>query len=181
MHNVISHNGKTKQAVAGSDLKQLEGRFTAALPSQLVGDALSPIMTVGYNLSGSLFYVSESYAAYFGMTPEKLLGKNMAWCLCSRDIGTVLRSVSSLSVHSPSKAISYGVIRPDGSEARHLWLHMARIADEGEVVCYQAAGLELGPTHAGIEDPESLLHQHMQTFGNTIVGSGESSTRCFAP
>ncbi len=181
MHHDPRHKVQSKQAITGNDLKQLEGRFAAALPFELVGDAPSRIMTVGYTLSGSLFYVSENYAAYFGRTPEELLGKNVAWCMSSRDIGTVLRSISSLSVHSPSKAIPHAVIRPDGSEARHLWLHTARFADEGEVVCYQAAGLELGPKHAGLEGPESLLRRHMQTIGNTIVGSGESSTRCFAP
>ncbi|TVM16277.1 hypothetical protein DPQ33_13235 [Oceanidesulfovibrio indonesiensis] len=173
------HNDVPKQAIEGRKLKQLEGRFVSALPFELGEGVLPKIMTIGYTLSGSLFYVSEKYAAYFGRSPEELFGKNMAWCLSSRDIGTVLRAISTLSVQSPSRMIFHGVVRQDGSEVRQCWLHMAKMGDEGEVVGYQAAGLELDPVQAGAFQAESLLRQHLQRHGPGVVGAGNSSLRCF--
>ncbi|MFW5733789.1 MAG: hypothetical protein ACOCWR_01900 [Oceanidesulfovibrio sp.] len=171
----------SRRVTPAGDRKALQDLAVQTPPLSISRHISSEILTISYNISGALFHVSDSYARYFGCAPEELLGKNMAWCIRSGDIGTVLRLVSSLSAHSPSRIIIHGVIRPDGSEARQLWLHTATFPGEVEVVCYQAAGLELDPNQADVSAAEAALRRHLLGMENTVVDSGESTTRFLAP
>lgn len=94
-------------------------------------------------LDGTLTFVNDAYARYFGKTREDLLGKHFTPLIPPEDHPIIDDLLARLGAKEPQVRCEHRVFAPDGALRWLNWVDRAILDDNGAVVEFQAVGIDV--------------------------------------
>ncbi|MFQ3611287.1 MAG: ATP-binding protein [Fimbriimonadales bacterium] len=92
---------------------------------------------------GTLTFVNQAYAEWFGKTPEELIGVNFIQFLPPDEREPVLLTIRNLSPDNPTQTIQHQVVSPTGEIAWMEWTDRGFFSPSGELVELQSVGRDI--------------------------------------
>jgi diguanylate cyclase (GGDEF)-like protein/PAS domain S-box-containing protein len=96
-----------------------------------------------FQADGTLTFVNEAYARFFGTTVEALVGTTFEPRVPEEDRVRLQRALSSLGSHQPVTMVEHRVALDDGRVRWQQWAERAVLDEHGEIVEYQAVGRDV--------------------------------------
>jgi PAS domain S-box-containing protein len=120
-----------------------------------------PIMVGRYTIDFKVTFVNDVFCRFFQMTADKIIGKSFLTLIPESDHERIVRSISTLSVESPTISNEHKVISPNGEECWQHWTNRAVFDDQGKVVAYHAVGEDITRRKA-IEKALKVAHEDLE-------------------
>lgn len=117
-------------------LKASEARYRSLIEDQTE-------FIVRWQPDGTRTFVNQSYAEYFGDTPENLIGTNFFPLVLEEYRDALLIKIHNFSVESPSGLTVHEVYRPDGSTGWQEWTDRAIFDEHGQLVEIHSVGRDV--------------------------------------
>ncbi len=92
---------------------------------------------------GTLTFVNDAFATFFGRPPAELIGTSVLPLLPDDDRERILRHVAALTRERPTVTAELRVPRGDGQWRWHQWTCYATFGADGQVAEYQGVGRDI--------------------------------------
>jgi PAS domain S-box-containing protein len=92
---------------------------------------------------GTLTFVNEPYASYFGHTPEELVNTSFRPFIPTQEEEHISEFMGSFSPSNPVATIEHRVLLPSGERRWHQWTDRAIYDDQGRLLEFQCVGRDI--------------------------------------
>ncbi|MBE8971157.1 EAL domain-containing protein, partial [Nostocales cyanobacterium LEGE 12452] len=152
----------TERKQAEIALKQSEIRYRAIVEDQTE-------FIARYLLDGTLTFVNQAYAVYFGQSPEELIGSRYQPIIFEEDLERVVQLVASISVDNPVVIIENRVVV--ANKVRWTQWHNRMLFDEqGCFIEFQSVGRDI----TALKQIEETLFQEKELAQVTLQSIGDA-------
>ena len=134
-------NAQLKREVAEREMFQEALKESAALFRAVVEDQTELICR--FKPDGTILFVNNAYARYFGKHPSELTGKVFHTFLTPQGQEQVRELVAGISRAAPVKTHEHTVLTPAGEEAWHAWTNRGIFDELGRLQAIQAVGRDI--------------------------------------
>ncbi|MHC1753644.1 PAS domain S-box protein [Humidesulfovibrio sp.] len=134
-------NAELKREVAEREMFQEALKESAALFRAVVEDQTELICR--FKPDGTILFVNNAYARYFGKHTDELTGKGFFAFLTPQGQEQVRELVAGLSRVTPVKTHEHTVLTPAGQVAWHAWTNRGIFDELGRLQAIQAVGRDI--------------------------------------
>jgi PAS domain S-box-containing protein len=170
----------TEQRAYEQALHESEARYRAIVEDQTE-------LICRFKPDGTLTFVNQAYASYFGKTSDQLLGTSFTPLIPPEDQDKIAEVLAQITLEHPASTIEHRVRLPDGTLRWHQWTNRAIYDDNGQIVQFQAVGrdvtdrIEAQRELQNITDQLSLMVERLPVVPHTTEAGGTFATRYMGP
>jgi len=147
------------------ELAQTEERYRGVVEGQTE-------LICRFRPDGTLVYVNEPFARYFGRTAQELSGASVHEVVRQENGPALARHLASFTPEENVRGLEFSVRRPDGTEAWHQWSTRAFFDPEGTVTGYQAVGRDVTARRAAeqaVRESEERFRRAVDNYPCSLV------------
>ncbi|MGQ0805208.1 MAG: sensor domain-containing protein [Actinomycetota bacterium] len=133
---VLNIRDVTERNRADEALRRSEERYRAIVEDQTE-------LICRYQADGTLTFVNDAYARYFGSEADELVGSNWLARLPEDTRAGAERHLAGLSPENPYVTHEHSVVMPDGRLRWQQWTDRLVLDEVGDTVEYQAVGRDI--------------------------------------
>lgn len=122
--------------VRTSKLNETQRRYRSIIEDQTQA-------IVRYKAEGILTFVNDSFCKIHGREREELIGLSLYTLVASGDIERVRNKIDGLTLENPVQIDEHRAISPGGIIRWHQWTDRAIFDDYGNILEYQAEGIDI--------------------------------------
>lgn len=90
-----------------------------------------------------IMFANESFANYYGIEREKIIGDNLFSIIPAGEKESLLLNISGLTVDNPSRRMQHQTTNKDGNIILQDWIDHATFDQNGNIVEYQRSGRDV--------------------------------------
>lgn len=117
---------------------------------------------------GTLTFVNETLARYYGVKPSELIGREVLPFIHEEDRGMVSSKISEATRENPIVTLENRVVLPTGEVRWHQWTNRALFDEEGTIIEYQGVGRDI--TDRKLAEQELIIKD--SAIASSINGIG---------
>ena len=117
---------------------------------------------------GTLTFVNETLARYYGVKPSELIGREVLPFIHEEDRGMVSSKIFTATRENPIVTIEHRVLLPTGEVRWHQWTNRALFDEEGNIIEYQGVGRDI--TDRKLAERELIIKDN--AIASSINGIG---------
>ena len=132
-----------------------------------------PALVCRFRADGTLTFVNNHYAEYFGKPREELEGRNFFQFIAEEDQEGVRAQYATLAPQRPAVTYEHQVIAPDGSLRWQRWTDRALFDEHGRPVEYQSIGQDITESRQAedmLRNSEQRLRELLENVNLVAVG-----------
>ncbi len=134
-------NERLRREVADREMFQEALKESAALFKAVVEDQTELICR--FRPDGTILFVNNAYARYFGKRPAELTGQNFYSFLTDQARDEVRALLAGITPDEPVQTIEHTVLMPTGEVGWHAWTNRGIFDAEGRLHAFQAVGRDI--------------------------------------
>lgn len=130
----------------------------------------TPVMVCTFLEDGTLSFVNQAYAAYYGSTPDGLVGKSFYSMISPNERPAIEKKIQSLNRDNTVVIQEYPLTAPNGEVRWQRWIN--RIVTDGDSIKYQAIGEDITESvlaEARLRESEERYRILFETMSQGVV------------